>query len=90
MMILEELSIRKPYSYEHGDGYKGLLKFSDSETKSEVTMPLDARLSQRILEIVSEEITFTAKKIAETLTANCIASTSNQLENKGVDKFPEL
>ena len=70
-MKLERLVIEVVPSYRDNAGqYEGVLTFKDP--KGEVRLPLDQKLSKRILAIVSDELVDTAKQVAFELTTNCI------------------
>lgn len=58
-----------------------------------VKLNLDTTLSARILEVVSEELVYSARKIAEKLTTNCIDSTAkfeNIAARKALDNTPPM
>ena len=80
-MKLEMLQIEVEPSYSSNAGkYKGRVKF---ENKSDtITLHLNETLCQRILEVVAEQLVSTSRELASNLTAQCIESTNNLLENK--------
>ena len=79
-MRLEALEISVEPSYSDNAGkYKGRVKFSNKG--GDITLNLNETLSNRILEVVAEELVLTAKEVATNLTANCIDSVK-QLESK--------
>lgn len=79
-MKLQSLQIEIEPSYSDNAGqYKGKIKFENQ--KGSVAIQLTSRLCDRLLEVVAEELIYTARKVATELTANCIDSVK-QLENK--------
>ena len=79
-MKLERLVIEIVPSYKDNAGaYEGHAAFSDP--KGDLRLPLDSKMSMRILDLVAEEVVAVSKQIASDLTTNCIAAlpTSKQL-----------
>jgi hypothetical protein len=66
MMILKNLTIRAPYSWEKNDDrfpYQGTVEFEGASGKIEV--PLDGETSQAILSVVADRLVETAGSVAD-------------------------
>lgn len=85
---LKDLSIRRPYTYEEGKGtgYVGSVTFTSN--LGEVKLNLDERLSERILNVVADELVAASRNVASTLTAKIIESAANvsSIEDKTNDR----
>lgn len=80
-MKLEMIHIETEPSYSDNAGkYKGRVKFSNNS--GDINLHLSAELCSKILEVVADDLVSTSKELATNLTAACIESSGNLLENK--------